>query len=637
MESLYYIPIEKDGHEFFQREVLTLDELLDYNVQNYNNVIKDNFEEKAAIVNLKTGKFFCKVFFPKENNLDIYFCLVNEKNYPSETEEINIDEDILNTIKENLSLKVKESEGIIIDQIIDLRSNFVTPRIKFMESDVDLYYDSKIFNRNYIIFGAPGSGKTTLLRRLTLDYINAYLESSNRINKIPVYIQLREFNNYTNDFDTFIDNNINNYFSNVNFNRKHNLYNTGNLCLMLDGADEIDFEKFQSFKTTIINYKTKNPLVTFLITSRPDRNYENIEGFDKCYVQPFNSSQIKELTYRKFSKSDKWKDFISMLNSVPGVYEVLKNPLLLTISHFLYLYKSILPVNSGQLMKELVATLISNWDTQRNVERKLENKKISPIEVTNFLGKLSLILSEKQKMQITTTELIDSFSDFDTEKDLTKYLEYVEFATGLVTQPIVGLWSFAHKSIQDFFCSNYLVEGVGQINKKIFVDNNWNEVLMMISGLSSDPNYIVNDILNQTASTEADKLTRTLAVYNESHLLTKRDIKKSVELLERYFLNYERNKVLSNEEIIVSDDKILFKLSNTTHGLKEIISLLKSILKVRFTKYEFDFYGYLKESKSQILGAIKNMSLEKGNISINGTNTEIEISHSAESPEINEE
>ena len=57
MENLYYTPIEKDGNEFFQNDILSQDELMDYNIENYTNVIKNNFEEIDAIVNLKTGKF----------------------------------------------------------------------------------------------------------------------------------------------------------------------------------------------------------------------------------------------------------------------------------------------------------------------------------------------------------------------------------------------------------------------------------------------------------------------------------------------------------------------------------------------------------------------------------------------------
>jgi len=636
MEEYFYIPVEKDGDEFIQREVLDNDERFEYHIENYKKVIDKYFDEIDAVVALKTGKFFTKIYQPKDDTVDIYFCLVNQNNFPDEQNEIIINEDAINEIKQNLSLKVKYSEGIYNDQIIDIFSNFVTPRIKFSHSEKDVFYSHKIFYKNCLIFGAPGSGKTTLLRRLTLDYLSNSFESDNKLNKLPVYIQLRDFNNYSSDFDTYIDNCIKNSFTNIDFYAKNKLSNTGNLCLMLDGADEIDFEKFQSFKNTIINYKNKKPLVSFIITSRPDRDYESIKDFDKCYVQPFSRSQIKELTYRKLGKTEKWKYYISILNSVPEVYEVLKNPLLLTISHFLFLHKSILPINSGQLIKELVAALANNWDSQRNIERKLENKKVSPIEITNTLGKIALALSEKKTINIKAEEILRLFDNFESVSEVKKYLEYIEFATGLLKRDNSNLWSFSHKSIQDYLCSNFLVESVGELNKNIFIDKDWDKILLMISGLSSDPNYVINSILNQPNRKEIDKLKNSLSCFYESHLLTRNDIKHSYELLENYVLSFEKENKINSRKIVVSQDNVLIKLSNETKGFKEIVSLISVLLKTRFTKYEYDFFGYLTNSKSKLLKSISNLTLAKGNISVISANNNTEFKHDAESPEIKE-
>ena len=636
MEELFYIPIEKDEDEYFQNIVLDQDELFEYHSSVYKKIIDTYFTEKEAIVNLKTGKYYTSVFEPKDKTQDIYFCLVNINNYPSSENEIGLNEEIVETIRDILSNKIKYSEGIVPDQKIDIFSNFVTPRIKFLRHGNEEFYNYAFFPKDCIIFGAPGAGKTTLLRRLTLDYLYHSLESKNKLKKLPIYVQLREFNNYSNNFETYIDNCIKNSFSNINLYLKNELSSTGNLFLMLDGADEIDFEKFHSFKETIIKFKKNNPLISFVITSRPDRDYENIIGFEKCYIQPFNKNQIKELTFRKLSKHGKWKEYISALNSVPDVYEVLKNPLLLTISHFLYLYKSILPLNSGQLMKELVATLVNNWDSQRNIERKLNNKVIIPLEITHSLGKMSLALSESKKESITSEELFGLLKNYDTQEEFDSFLKYIEFSTGLIKNEGERLWCFTHKSIQDFFCSNYLVESVGELNKSIFIDKDWDKILQMISGLSSDPNYVINSILNQPQRTEIDKLKNSLSIYNESILLTKNDIKHSFELLETYFVHFEKTNKITSKNIKVQKYEVLFKKMNELAGFKEIVSLIYELYKMRFTKYEYDFSGYLNHSNSKILKSISNLRLEKGNISIESINNETILSFCEESPDVSE-
>lgn len=636
MEKLFYIPLEKDNTEFFQFDLLNSDELKEYSKSNYQDIISANFIEAEGIVNLPNGRYSTSVFIPKEKHMNIYFCLVNENNYPVNSEEIHIDENLVSNIKKKLSIKVKYSEGILNDQIIDILTNFVTPRIKFKDSDNISYYNYKSFNKSCIIFGAPGSGKTTLLRRLTIDYLNNALETEQRLTKFPIYIQLRDFNNYSSNFETFIDNCIHNTISNIQISIKNSISNTGNLYLMLDGADEIDFEKFKNFSKSITKYKKRNPHTSFIITSRPDRNFEKIKDFQKCYVQPFDKNQIKELTYRKFSQKEKWKDYISILNSVPEVYDVLKNPLLLTISHFLYLHKSILPINSGQLMKELVATLVSNWDSQRSIERKWKNTKVNPIEITHTLGKIALAISEKKKQKIKTKQLHSLFKTYDSQTEFDEYLKYIEFATGLIISDSEDYWMFNHKSIQDYFCSNYLVEKVGELDKRVFVDKDWDEILQMISGLSSDPNYIINSILKETSRDKSEKIKNSISVYNESVLLTKFDVEKSYNLLEKYFTDFEKKNNLSNRNIKSDKDKMSIKLLKETKGFKEVLSIVYVLLKIRFTKYEYDFNGYFSKSNSKILKSISKFSNDKGNINVISENNVTNISQEIESPNIQE-
>ena len=633
MDDLYYIPLTKEGKEFFQINISDF-EMNDFHVKNYKNIIDEYFIEDEGIVNLKTGKYHTKIFRTKNPKDGLYHCLVNKDNYPDDNKEILLEENRLEEIKNSLSIKVRTSEGIISDQIIDILANFVTPKIKFSDSSKEFFYHPKYFKNNFIIFGPPGSGKTTILRRLTLDFIFNSIENENRLTKIPIYIQLRDFNYYSNDFDTYIDNCIKNSFADLDFYNKYNFFKSGNLCLMLDGADEIDFEKFNNFKNTINNFKNKNPLVSLIITSRPDRNYENIEDFRKCYVQPFNMNQIKELTFRKLSKGNNWKDFISILNTTPEIYDILKNPLLLTISHFLFLHKSILPINSGQLIKELVATLVSNWDSQRNIERKLANRKVSPIEINNILGKLSLLFSELQKDSLSINEIFPVFKNFDTKSVLETYLDYINFSTGIIKKDNNNNWSFTHKSIQDYFCSSYLVESVGKLKEKLFIDKDWDEILIMISGLSSDPNYIIQCIFNGPTRTETDKLKNCLSVFNESHLLSKQDIKDSFKLLESFMLKFEKLNNLTEDKIKIGPNNIDIKIALETKGFKEILALISIIFKTRFTKYEYDFHGYLNSSKSNILKSISNMSLEKGNITIVSDKNNTIIRHREESPEI---
>lgn len=634
MREMYYLPITKIDNEYFQEFTLDADDLLFYHVDHYSPVIDKKCNKEEAIVNLNRGRFKTIVFTPKNIDEDFFFCLVNEEGLPDSDLELSVEEIYIEELKNVLSQQVLKSEGILKEQEIDILSDFITPRIYSIEKEKEMYYHFHFFDHSNLIFGAPGSGKTTMLRKIALDYIAENMESGKKVNKFPIYIQLRNFNHSKSDFNTYIDTCINNTLYNIKFLDEKSVRFGGNLCLLLDGADEIDYDKFSNFEKTINEFRHKNPLASLIITSRPDRKMESLKEFKKWYVQPFNEAQIKDLTYRKLSRGGKWKEFIAILNSVPAVNDVLKNPLLLTIAHFLFTHKSVIPLNSGQLIKELVSALVDNWDSQRNIERKLNNQKVSAIEITNFLGKLSLYFSENRKDALSTEEIFKRISDFPTVGDLDLFLDYVEFATGIIRRQTDNLWKFQFRAIQDYLCSSYLVEGVQNLNTELFTEKNWDKILMMISGLNSDPNYIMKAILESDEISNLDKVGKSLAILKESHLLNAHDLENSFRVLEDFFVHFESHKNINESNIDFRQHEDLIRVILETKGSEEIINLMQTIYQIRYTKYEYNFYGYLKGSRSKILKSVSHLSEKKGNIFIDMNDHEFLIRYKEESPDI---
>lgn len=636
MDKLFYAPLERNEFEFFQTEILPPDELELFSKENFQRVISERFISSEGVVRLLSGRFLTRVFSFKESEQEFIFCLVDEYNRPAEYDEIDLDRIAMAKLKENLSIKLHYSEGIVVDQKINIINNYVVPNLKFNLKEEYKYYKHSYFNSDYIIFGPPGSGKTTLLRKLALDLLeNDFSTDDFTINKLPIYIQLRDFNRYNLDFDSFIDFSIKNSFADVDHLLPAKLSNWGNLYLLLDGADEIDFEKFNSFSDTISSYKRKNPFTYFIITSRPDKTFDQLYQFNKCYIEPLSKLQIKELTYRNLGKVNKWKDFISILNIVPQVYDVLKNPLLLTLSHYLYSHKSILPTNTAQLLKEVVATLVSNWDSQRDIERKYRDKVVSPVEITHTLGLMSLYLSENKKQYLFTGELFDKFGGAKSEVEFSEFLHFIKFSTGMIEEQKQDHWSFIHKSIQDFFCSSILTESVSALKEKVFVEKDWEAILTMISGLSSDPGYIINNILDQPNRTIEEKLRAMYSFHTESMLLTRKDLIKSFDLLEEYFLAFEMENKINERDIKLMKDEITLMLKHKENS-EQFLAIIKTIFDMRFSKYEYDFAGYLASSKSRILKTFYSFASKKGNMFVSYSDNLVKVRYTEESPEIQE-
>lgn len=636
MARFYYAPIARNELGYFQSEILPPDEIELFSKDNFEKMIRNYFEESEDIVQLKSGKFHTKIYRSVQGGHELLFCLVDEYNYPAEYQALDFDKNLLAALRENLSLKLHYSEGIVIDQKISILNNYVLPSLRFGGREENVYYNRSYFGADHIIFGPPGSGKTTLLRRLALDILESdFASEDSGPKKLPVYIQLRDFNRYDLDFDTFIDFSIKNSFAGIDHVLPSKIGGWGNLYLLLDGADEIDFEKFQSFSETISAYKDKHPFIYFIISSRPDKSFDGLMSFTKCYIEPFTKAQIKELTYRKLGRSNQWKDFISILNIVPEIYDVLKNPLLLTLSHYLFSHKSILPTNTAQLLKEIVATLVSNWDAQRDIERKYHQRVVSPIEITHTLGLMALYLSEKGKYQISCRELYSRFGTADAFAEFEEYLQFIKFSTGLIEERQGNKWTFIDKSIQDFFCSAILTESVSALREQVLVEKNWESILKMISGLSSDPGYIISNVLKQTERSAEEKIKTTLSFYTESMLLTKSDLLTSFKFLEEYFLTFESDNEISEQNIRLSSDEIIFMLQRSKDP-EAFLSVVKTVFNARFSKYEYDFSGYLASSKSKILKTFYNFSSKKGNMFVSYADNLVRVTYQEESPEIQE-
>jgi len=608
---MYFIHLEKRNDLYVQVKDIDFIEHEVYSIENYSPIIKKNFDEIKAIVQLKSGKFKTNVYIPKDKSLSIYFCLVNSKNLPQHTEEIKVEKELISHFINALLKEVSVSEGILPENKIDVAKEFISLKYSFNSSSKSQFYNFLDFEDDSIIIGPPGCGKTTIMQMVTIEYLRNFWFDSEQINKIPIFIKLRNYNDLNISLDSFLDNSISNKLSKYKFLRT--VRNSGKLLLLLDGADEIDYEKFKTFGKTIAEYKKKNPFTTFIISSRPDKRFDKLMSFNKCHIKPLEDNQIEEFVFKRIDNQIQWKNFTTILDSVPEVKDVLRNPLLLSIAIYLFETQSILPLNTGQILKELVDVQIKSWDSHRNIDRRLNQKSVNPNDIIKVLGKLSLILTEKKCNSIQIDYLESYYPSFKSIEELKEFLKYVEFATSLILVKNESV-SFTHKSLQDYFCSNYLVESVDGLKKEIIVNKDWNKILKMISGISSDPNYLINKIMEDDEIDEFEKAKKSISFFSESNNLSPSDLKKSFEVLENYLINYNSKSKISESTSKNSTLQILFDTSEETTGLYELIKLIKVIFDLRHTKYEYDFHGYLSKSNSLILKSFKNLHKENSKI-----------------------
>jgi len=136
----------------------------------------------------------------------------------------------------------------------------------------------------------------------------------------------------------------------------------------------------------------------------------------------------------------------------------------------------------------------------------------------------------------------------------------------------------------------------------------------MISGISSNPNYLINRILDSDNLDMREKAMKSLSMFSESNNLSASDLKRSFEILEECLIKYLANSEFAQSIAQKTTRELLIAKSMESKGLNELIALFKAIVDIKHTKYEYDFDGYLANSESSILKVISEASGDPSNV-----------------------
>jgi predicted NACHT family NTPase len=151
------------------------------------------------------------------------------------------------------------------DRPIDLLQHYVNPSFKQRESILDEYefIDAIWENRRVALIGAAGSGKSMFMRYF---WIACSVEPRG---KIPIYVELRKFNERTDqDFTSFLLGVVNDTDEAKARPIFKSAMEEGQFIFIFDGFDEIEVNKRHSAEAAILKLgEYKNGVV---VSSRPD-------------------------------------------------------------------------------------------------------------------------------------------------------------------------------------------------------------------------------------------------------------------------------------------------------------------------------------------------------------------------------
>ncbi|MCP4691965.1 MAG: SUMF1/EgtB/PvdO family nonheme iron enzyme, partial [Desulfobacterales bacterium] len=244
----------------------------------------------------------------------------------------------------------------------------------------------KLKRRGVVILGDPGSGKTTHLKRLLLWRLRGERGDPGLPEEmIPVFLPLRELKDIDSGLDAFIQDQLDQPHMGLPKGFGERLLKRGNLLFLLDGLDEVADVAHRGNVARWIEAGARiHSSCRFVVTCRfagysPDIRLN--EDFLEMHIRPLTSDQARDFIHNwhrivetglstdheqaAVIAAGKAEKLLARLNEpefrARRVFELTRNPLLLTNLCLVHWDRGNLPKNRARLYEECIEVLLELW------------------------------------------------------------------------------------------------------------------------------------------------------------------------------------------------------------------------------------------------------------------------------------
>lgn len=351
----------------------------------------------------------------------------------------------------------------------DLYSFYESCNLRYESNIIDTSNINNVIKdfSKVIITGTGGIGKTTLLRHL-------YLNTIKETNFIPVFVELRNFNDKDNISlrDLIYQNLKENGFELEDKYYEYSL-KKGAYVFLLDGFDEVNGNKkckvqkcIQSFSDTYRNNR-------FIITSRPMDDLISLNDFTELESMELNKKQalslISKIEFDEYLKEKFCDELNRMLYAKYKSFA--SNPLLLTIMLLTFEAHASIPDNLKDFYEQAFMTLFNMHDAtklayKRDIRSNLGYNDFKT--VFSYICFKSYFNSEYQfsheKLREYIIEANNKFSDI--KFNVNDFFEDLMLSVCMIIRD-GNEYIFTHRTFQEYFAALYTCKLTDEYQKKL--------------------------------------------------------------------------------------------------------------------------------------------------------------------------
>lgn len=358
----------------------------------------------------------------------------------------------LEKLKENIGRVGRVKTILDPDSIVDLEKIFFERAVAFKNKET-VKNVSFFRSKHILIEGGPGQGKSMYLRWLCLH------EGAGSAH-IPLFIEFRNLG-YKKSLKEELFQAIRNFGVDLNDELFDFLAASKRIVFILDGFDEIPNSERLRIARELETIARSYPDLRVVVSSRPDSGMGASVYFEKYIIEKLSKDNQLDFVRHLFDNGKQAQAINNILSTNSFLTEVTNTPLLLTLFTITYNARQFKPDSLAEFYSIIFPTMLYRHDRLKIGFERERKAGLTDYQMQRIFEALSFISLKDNNTRFSTPTFrafLENASQLERigENLEDRLIDDITTITALIIRDGFDYYSFAHKSIQEYFSAVFL-------------------------------------------------------------------------------------------------------------------------------------------------------------------------------------